>query len=152
MIRKLSMAGMAVALIALLAVPASATAPPVQLSAKLKGANEVPGPGDPNGKGEIFMTVNKKRHKICFALTFKKIQDPVAGHIHRGAADVAGPVKVELFSDPAGLPGPSAEGCVKNLKRRFLRRLSNHADRFYVNLHNGDYPDGAIRGQLVEAL
>lgn len=123
-----------------------------QLSAKLKGKNEVPGPGDPNGKGEIFVAVKPPKGKVCFQLEFSRIQDPSAGHIHRGADDVAGPIKVELFSDPAGIPGPTAEACVKDLKRKLLKKIANRPERFYVNLHNTSYPDGAIRGQLGPAL
>lgn len=152
MTRKLSLAGAVAALAVALAIPADAAAPAVQLSAKLKGANEVPGPGDPNGKGDIFVAVRKAQRKVCFQLEFKRIQDPTAGHIHRGGPDDAGPVKIELFSGPAPLPGPTAEGCVKNLKRKLLRRITNRPERFYVNLHNDDYPDGAIRGQLGPAL
>ena len=151
MSRKLITAGITAVLALALALPATA-APGVQLSAKLKGANEVPGPGDPNGKGEIFISINKKKRKLCFQLEFKRIQNPTAGHVHKGKEGVAGDVKVTLFEDAAGLPGPTAEGCVKRVKRKTIRRLSRHPDRFYVNLHNGNYPDGAIRGQLGPAL
>ena len=63
-----------------------------------------------------------------------------------------GPVKVTLFDDPVGIPGPTAEGCIKNVKRKLVRKLAKTPEAFYVNLHNGDYPDGAIRGQLGPAL
>jgi hypothetical protein len=152
MLRKLSLAGGVLALLAALAIPADARAP-VQLSAQLKGNEEVPGPGDPNGKGEAFVNVKRKKRKVCFQLEFKKIGPPTAGHIHKGAEGVAGPVKVTLFEDPEGLPVPGAvEGCVRDLKRRLIRKLAKRPGKFYVNLHNEEYPDGAIRGQLGPAL
>ena len=148
MLRKLSLAGGALALIAALAIPA-ANAAPAQLSAKLKGNEEVPGPGDPNGRGEAAVTVKRKKRKVCFALEFRRIGEPTAAHIHKGADGVAGPVKVTLFEDPEGLPVPGAvDGCVRDLKRRLVRKLAKRPQRFYVNLHNAEYPDGAIRGQL----
>ena len=152
MIRKLSLAGGALALIAALAIPA-ANAAPAQLSATLKGTEEVPGPGDPNGRGEAAVTVNRKKRKVCFALEYKRIGGPTAGHIHKGADGVAGPIKVTLFEDPEGLPAPegAVDGCVRDLRRRLVRRLAKRPERFYVNVHNAEYQAGAIRGQLESA-
>ena len=153
MTRKLSLAGGVVALIAALAIPAASAAPAVQLTAKLKGANEVPGPGDPNGKGDVFVTVKKQKRKVCFGLEFRRIGDPTAAHIHKGGPDDAGPVKVLLFEDPDGLPSPGAvEGCVRRVKKKIVRQLSRKPEKFYVNVHNDEYPDGAIRGQLKPTL
>jgi CHRD domain len=153
MTKKLSLAGGVVALIAALAIPVASAAPGVQVSAKLKGASEVPGPGDPNGKGEFFGVVKKQKRKVCFSLSFRRIQDPTAAHIHKGSPDDAGPIKVLLFEDPDGLPTPGAvEGCIRHVKRKIVRQLSRNPQKFYVNVHNDDYPDGAIRGQLGPAL
>ena len=153
MLRKLSLAGGVLALVAALTIPAADAAAPVQLSAQLKGNEEVPGPGDPNGKGEAFVNVKRKKRKVCFQLEFKKIGPPTAGHIHKGAEGDAGPVKVLLFEDPEGLPVPGAvEGCARDVKRRLIRKLAKRPAKFYVNLHNEEYPDGAIRGQLGPAL
>ena len=152
MVRKLSVAGGVLALVAALAIPAANAAAPVTVSAQLKGNNEVPGPGDPNGKGEIFVTLKKAKRKVCFALSWKRIQGPQAAHIHRGGPDVAGPVKVKLFEQANPLPNPGAvEGCVRK-RKRVIRKIARHPERYYVNLHNEEYPNGAIRGQLGLAL
>jgi hypothetical protein len=152
MLRKLSLTAAALALVAVLTIPAAQAAAPVQVSAKLNGAKEVPGPGDPNGKGEMFAAVKKKKRKVCFQLSFRRIGEPTAAHVHKGGRNDAGPIKVVLFEDPEGLPVPGAiEGCVKG-KRRVVRQIARRPQRFYVNVHNGEYPDGAIRGQLKRAL
>jgi hypothetical protein len=149
MTRKLSLAGGVVALVAALMIPTASAAPAVQLSAKLKGADEVPGPGDPNGKGAVGLAVKKQKRKVCFILEFRRIGDPTAAHIHKGGPDDAGPVKVLLFEDSEGLPSPGAvEGCVRRVKKKIVRQLSRNPQKFYVNVHNDEYPDGAIRGQL----
>ena len=137
---------------ALLALPAIglAGASDVQLSAKLQGAREVPGPGDPNGKGEAFIVAKVGKGKICWQVSTEKIAEPTAAHIHRGSPDVAGPVKVTLYGTPQ--PDPTAEGCARGLKNKLVRRIARHPERFYVNVHNTEYPDGAIRGQLGPAL
>jgi hypothetical protein len=33
---------------------------------------------------------------------------------------------------------------------RTIRRVLRRPSSFYVNVHNADFPDGAIRGQLEE--
>jgi hypothetical protein len=130
-----------------LALPAGAAN--TLLEARMNGDKEVPGPGDPNGRGTAEVTVNPARNRVCFDISFNRIQDPFAGHIHRGTSDVDGPIKVELFLDMDGVDSP-VEGCVRDVRARLLRKIKQHPNRFYVNLHNDRYPDGAIRGQLRE--
>ncbi len=135
------------------ALPALSTAGPqnvVQLSAKLKGNLEVPGPGDNNGKGEGFFGVKAKKGKLCFQVSWTKIDPPSAGHIHKGAKGVAGDIKVLLFDQTP--PTSTVEGCEKNVKKKLLKRIARSPEKFYVNVHNAAYPDGAIRGQLGPAL
>jgi hypothetical protein len=144
----------AAAAVALGATAALAPAGPAttQLSAQLRGAAEEPGPGDPNGKGEAFIAVKKAKRKVCFQLSYRRIDEPEAAHIHKGGRNDAGPVKVLLFEDPSGLPVPGAvDGCERT-KRKIVRQLSRNPQKFYVNVHNDEFPDGAIRGQLKLAL
>ena len=115
------------------------------------GAQEVPGPGDPNGEGEATFTLAAARGLVCFDLQWSKIRRPTAAHIHRGQAGVAGPVRVELFSVRRGLPTTinHVHGCVRGLDSALVQRIIDHPERFYVNVHNRRYPDGAIRGELA---
>jgi hypothetical protein len=140
------------ALAAVLVLPAlsGADSPKAQLSAKLKGNAEVPGPGDRNGRGEAFVNAKPAKRKICFQVSWVRIQQPNAGHIHKGGEDVAGPVKVELFAGTP--PSDTVEDCIKNLKRKLVRQIARRPENFYVNVHNPEFPDGAIRGQLGPAL
>ena len=48
----------------------------------LKGANEVPGPGDPDGKGKAWIRLDSKRDRICFKVSAKGVKPLTAGHIH----------------------------------------------------------------------
>ena len=73
------------------------------VSAKLSGKAEEPGPGDDDGSGEADLTLKKKKKKISFNISFEGIENPVAGHIHKGTKKVAGPIKVTLFDEPAGV-------------------------------------------------
>ena len=128
---------------------------PHQLAARLTGANEVPGPGDPDGRG--LALVRTGRERVCFALAWTGIAPPIFAHIHAGPAGVAGPVVV-LFFDVPELPGaptaalPStiaaAGGCVDGQDPALLRDIRRHPASYYANIHNLDFVAGAIRGQL----
>lgn len=113
------------------------------LHANLRGAAEVPGPGDPDGRGKAYVRVLPRFGAVCFDLSWRNIATPTAAHIHKGAKGEAGPVVVPLFSGE-----PDERGCVDDLDEDLLHAIQRHPRQYYVNVHNGEYPDGAIRGQL----
>jgi CHRD domain len=137
--------------LAILAAPAAAASGKVtRLAATLDGANEVPGPGDPDGRGRAF--VRLAGDKACFVLEWSKITAPTAAHIHEGRAGVAGDVVVLFFQpavNAASLPAQlaSVAGCV-DVDRAVARKIAAQPRDFYVNIHTADFAPGAIRGQL----
>jgi CHRD domain len=144
---KLMLALLALGAVGLL-IPALSGAAAAQLSAKLKGNEEV-ADGDSNGRGEAFVAVKKpSKRKLCFELSWEKIEPPTAAHIHKGAKGVDGPIKVTLFDDPDGLTASALDGCVKKIGKQIAKKLRRAPENFYVNVHNDAHPDGAIRGQL----
>jgi CHRD domain len=148
---KLVLALLALGAVGLL-IPALSGAAAAQLSAKLKGNQEV-ADGDPNGRGEASVAVKKpSKRKLCFEVSWEKIEPPTAAHIHKGAEGTDGPIKVPLFEDPDGLTVATVDGCVKKISKRIARKLRKAPESFYVNVHNAEHPDGAIRGQLGLAL
>ncbi len=124
-----------------LALPASAGGARTTLEANLTGEQEVPGPGDPNGRGEAEVKVY--RAKVCYTLKVSRIAPATAAHIHLGRRGEAGPVVVTLNTPDDGF----SKGCEK-ISRELSRKLREHPARYYVNVHNEPYPAGAIRGQL----
>jgi hypothetical protein len=100
MIVVLCMVGIALTGLALTSAPSWAATGGRPLSTVLTGAAEVPGPGDPDGRGTARLTLNQGQEEICYDLTVSGIAPATAAHIHVGTADVAGPVVVR----PAGLP------------------------------------------------
>jgi hypothetical protein len=134
------LAALVLALLLIAAVPVVA-AQRATLEASLTGQKEVPGPGDPNGRGEADVKVYKA--KVCYELEVERIKPATAAHIHRGAPNVAGPIVVELKAPTDG----SSSGC-KAISGALSKKLREHPWRYYVNVHNNPFPDGAIRGQL----
>jgi CHRD domain-containing protein len=124
-----------------LALPASAGGGRATLEANLTGEQEVPGPGDPNGRGEAEVKVFKA--KVCYTLKVQRIKPATAAHIHVGRRGDAGPVVVPLNAPTDGF----SKGC-EEISRKLSRALREHPNRYYVNVHNRPYPEGAIRGQL----
>ncbi|MBA3630340.1 MAG: CHRD domain-containing protein [Actinobacteria bacterium] len=141
-------AGLIASMFVLGAVDASAAV--AHREAKLTGEKEVPGPGDPNGAGSASIKLNAKKRRVCYHLSFHRIGGPVAAHIHEAPRDEAGDVVVELFAASEPLPGSftAVKGCVGGVARGEIRDIKEHPGRYYVNIHNVNYPDGAIRGQL----
>jgi hypothetical protein len=120
-----------------------------KLEAALDGGEEVPDKGDPNASGLALVTVKVEKRKVCFNISFEKLDTPpTAGHIHKGKFGVAGDIVVPLFEDAAGVTSP-VKGCEKAGKK-LLRKIKNNPEGYYVNLHNSEYPAGAVRGQLVK--
>ena len=80
--------------------------------------------------------------RLCYTLTWHKIGNPLASHIHRGKKGTSGPIVIPLF---AGTPKHS--GCVKASKS-LLRSVAKHPANYYVNVHTQKFPGGALRAQL----
>ena len=135
------------------AMPASAAV--TTLVTGLEGGDaEVPDPGDPDGSGAAQIKIDVRKQKVCFTLVVLDVALPTAAaHIHAGAAGVAGDVVVTLAAPlEVGNTGIGlATGCARNQARPLLRDIKTNPGQFYVNVHNGDFPGGAVRGQLSPA-
>jgi hypothetical protein len=112
--------------------------------ANLTGAQEVGG-GDPDGSAKARVTIEDNFDQVCWAITDVRNISPVtAAHIHVGAAGVNGPPVFTLRKSNEGVWAGCSEGAEWTQDR-----IEGNPERFYVNLHTADYPNGAIRGQLT---
>ncbi|CAA9332109.1 MAG: hypothetical protein AVDCRST_MAG36-979 [uncultured Nocardioidaceae bacterium] len=118
------------------AAPGSAGTGPVHLGAVLVGGNEVTA-GDTDGYG--LADVHVARREICWKITVSGVDTIAAAHIHAGPSKVSGPVVVPLV--------PVDKGCTE-VPRRTARFIADHPSQWYVNVHNAEFPAGALRGQL----
>lgn len=113
--------------------------------AELTGAEVVPAPGDPNGTGMARMIFYPQKNKICYRVTVSGIQTATRAHLHMGdAGEEGGMVKLNLIP-----PRNSARECIRGLGERFIKKISHNSSSYYVDVHNNEYPDGALRGQLA---
>lgn len=124
--------------------------------------------GDPDGRGEFYVfgidsVPSADNSKVlCYNLQVKRIAELEmapgngrAAHIHKGKLGENGPVVANLAWPQDGQSAdcldarlrpaqfPMGDGVVADI-------LANPAD-YYVNVHNTEFPGGAVRGQLGAA-
>ena len=148
-------AAMTMALLLVTPVAAAAT-----LTATLTGAQEVPTPGDPDGTGSATVVINAAAGTLCYSVSASSIVAPTAAHIHTGAVGVAGDVEIALTT-PTGSGPFTSDDCADSgdfmlsdagdfaSPALLLADIEANPQNYYVNVHNTDFPGGAVRGQLA---
>ena len=114
--------------------------------------------GDPDGMGIGYVFgIDGDPTTLCYVLTVEKIQlvpvgEGMAAHIHEGVRDTAGPVVASL----AGPEDGNAADCLTEGEMGkfptgeagIVQEILNNPSEYYINVHNPEFPDGVIRGQL----
>ncbi len=134
--------------------------PRAYTAAPMLGSNEVPGPGDPaSGRGFVdFSIPTTANGDLCYRSTIFRTGEITSGHIHTGAAGVAGDVLVDLeigsvwpVTPHGSAQGWNLEGC-SPAGDDALAAIAADPVGHYVNLHNAEFPAGAVRAQLVAGV
>ena len=107
----------------------------------LSGAAQVPGPGDPDAAGMAVVTISGTT--IRYVVLAQNTAAPTQAHIHEGAAGVAGNPVVTL--DVNAMAG----GVVENVPQNVIDAIRANPAGYYLDVHTSEFPDGAVRGQLV---
>lgn len=121
--------------------------------------------GDPDGRGEFYVfgidsvgaTDNSK--VLCYNLQVKRIGELElapgngrAAHIHKGKPGENGPVVANLAWPQDGQAGDCLDARLRPtqfpLGDAVVADILANPGNYYVNVHNAEYPGGAIRGQL----
>jgi hypothetical protein len=116
----------------------------------MTGGVEVP-PGDLNATGRAVITLKPSSNTVCYHLSWTGLTGVSAAHIHLGATGVSGPVVVPFFG--VALPDTisAVGGCVTGVDPALVKNIHDHPSEYYVNVHDTDFPSGAIRDQLHPA-
>jgi len=121
----------------------AASAEEYYLSAQLKGAAEVPGPGDGSATGTADIMLDTEKLRLCYTISSTGITKATMAHIHKGKAGVAGDPVLSLTVDGSG----NSKQCVDVVKD-VADAIGAAPGDYYVNVHDEAFPAGAIRGQL----
>ena len=109
---------------------------------ELQGEEEVPTLGDLDGSGFAVVVAIPEVGLVCYSVAVFGIGPANAAHIHEAPRGVAGPVVVGLQPPTSGGSG----GCVYNQAK--AEDIVEDPSDYYVNVHNAEFPGGALRGQL----
>jgi len=112
------------------------------LAGTLRGSRQVGSGGDPDGDGFGIVTFDNSMAHFYFSAA--NIATPTAAHIHMGTSAENGPVVVDTTASFTDGSSVTAVDVDEDLAMRILAS----PDHYYFNVHNGDHPSGAIRGQL----
>ena len=166
--------------VALFAAPATAGHLNIALEATLDGRQEVASGatdrsivGDPDGRGRAYVFgIDGDTRTHCYLVEVERIgeldQAPGGGrmaHIHRGARGSNGPVVVTLawpqdgrsadcIAETRVLPNgsPAFARDASGTPLATVAEILTNPERFYINVHNAEYPSGVLRGQLHDTL
>jgi hypothetical protein len=143
LVRRIAIALVAsVGLLLACVVPASAEAAGRPFTVDLTGAAERPTQGDPDGSGTASLTINPGTGEVCWTIEVAGVDPlPHAAHIHKAPSTEPGPIVVHLDQDT---------GCT-DIDRALALAIITDPSSYYVNVHNTEFPAGALRGQLAFA-
>ncbi len=100
--------------------------------------------GDANGRGDAYV-FSTGEGVVCYVLEVDQIGPATAAHIHEATAGSNGPVVVTLSAPTGG----SSAGCIDTGDADLAADITlRESANYYVNVHNAEFPGGAIRAQL----
>ena len=130
----------------------------------LTGDAVAPGPGNEEAEGTAvvaFITTDPDGDpntpavsELCWMIDIKGLEDKATGaHIHKGPVGEAGAIAVTL------VPAPDQDGfameCAKTANYASgmspsarLKEIKDRPQDFYIDVHNTEFPEGALRGQI----
>lgn len=140
-------------LVAAMVIPVTAFVAPAshagtvdQFTVPFSGDQVVPGPADSDGTGGVFVSLGRHTGTLCYFADTANISTPLTvAHLHRGLRGQAGEVVVDLPL-PA-VTDPDFSHCL-TVGSELVRDIAKQRDAYYIDVHNQEFPDGAIRAQL----
>lgn len=120
---------------------AAAQADTLRFGARLSGMFE-PGGGDSDGFGSFLMEIDSANGRACYTLVTRRIGLASSAAIHSRADSTAGAPLL-----PLDITGPVNDTCTR-LSPEQVRAVIADPRSYQVSVRNGQFPHGALRGQL----
>jgi hypothetical protein len=122
----------------------TASAATTGLTASGSGSSEVPA-GSASDTVAATVDVDPAAGTITYTVSFQGSEPVVAGHIHKGAVGVSGPVVVMFDAAVINAHGTATVKVDKVLAAAIVADPAG----YYVNVHTKSHLSGAARGQLM---
>lgn len=116
--------------------------------ARLSGRHEVP-PVVTQAFGRSTMVLDEEQKQLYYRVRVWNIEDIIGAHIHLGAPGEEGGIVFPLY-DPNTTPFDPQNPISGTLTLNDNQISDLKAGLYYVNVHTTAYPDGEIRGQLLQ--
>jgi hypothetical protein len=121
----------------------------------INGAQETP-PNPSTATGSGFASLDREKENLHFEAIVNGLSDTlIAAHFHRAPAGVPGPVIFPLnqliqapFNDTVAVYGDWTDDDSPAFDSTVVDAL--FANQVYVNFHTAQYPNGEVRGQLIQ--
>jgi CHRD domain/LPXTG cell wall anchor motif len=115
------------------------------LKTNLSGDVEVP-KGDLDASGTASVKVSDSQ--VCFNVQWSGVK-ATASHIHLAPKGKAGAIVVPFFKSSTPLSATSKSGCTE-VSATLAKAIATNPSAYYINVHDTQFPKGAIRGQLAK--
>jgi hypothetical protein len=110
--------------------------------------------GDPDGSGVAIVRLDSDRGLVCYSIVVRNIGAPTepapgvgSAHIHGPLPSTAIAIDLDTVFLATGSSTYVARDCVTVDSATIDAVLAN-PELFYVNVHNVDFPGGAVQGSL----
>jgi hypothetical protein len=152
--KALRLAGLLLVMLLVAAIPAGADTE-VKFTTTLTAVDPVTGAvtGDPDGRGKAEFIFDTEQGTVCYEIEVEGIAAPVEPGPGVGSAHIhvlpTGGIAVNLQADfqPDNSDEFKASGCV-TVASDLLQAILANPEQYYVNIHNADFPGGALAGLL----
>ena len=152
--KALRLAGLLLVMLLVAAIPAGADTE-AKFTTTLTAVDPVTGAvtGDPDGRGKAEFILDTDQGTVCYEIEVEGIAAPVEPGPGVGSAHIhvlpTGGIAVNLQADfqPDNSDEFKASGCVQ-VASNLLQAILANPEQYYVNIHNADFPGGALAGLL----
>jgi hypothetical protein len=141
--RVLAVAGVCGLMLFTVVSPASAAT--TSLTASGSGSSEVPAAASASDTIAATVDIDPQAGTITYTVSFQGSEPVAAGHIHKGASGVSGPVVVMFDAAVINAHGTATVTVAKSLAAAIVADPAG----YYVNVHTKSHLSGAARGQLT---
>lgn len=114
----------------------------VEFETTLSGANQVPA-NESSATGSAILSFDTET-KIFLLKVEHGIAETTMGHVHKGAVGENGSVVFPLADNGASPQSFTSEPLTEEQEADLFNGL------YYVNIHTEEFPDGEIRGNLIQ--